>query len=62
MKKLKLPVDTLQVETFEVGDALKAQGTVEARENSGPGGGCCTRIDTGCNPDITLAVTGACAC
>lgn len=59
MKKLKLPVDTLEVETFEAGDVLEEQGTVEARA-SGPGGGCCTRIDTGCNPDITTVFTGAC--
>jgi hypothetical protein len=61
MKKLTLPVDGLRVETFEAGDVLEAQGTVEARA-SGPGGACCTRINTGCNPDITNALTGACAC
>lgn len=59
MQKLKLPVDGLKVETFEAGDLLEAQGTVEARA-SGPGGGCCTRIDTGCNPDITTVFTGNC--
>jgi hypothetical protein len=35
---------------------------VHAREMSGPGGGCCTRINTGCNPDITQVMTGACVC
>ncbi len=62
MKKLKLPVDELRVDTFEAGDVPGAQGTVKARFASGPDGGCCTRINTGCNPDITQALTGACAC
>jgi hypothetical protein len=61
MKKLTLPVDHLKVETFTVGDAVRDRGTVEARA-SGPGGGCCTRIDTGCNPDITTVFTGSCGC
>lgn len=61
MEKLKLPVDELQVETFDLGDAPDAQGTVRGHA-SGAGGACCTRINTGCNPDITLALTGACAC
>jgi hypothetical protein len=62
MKKLTLPVESLQVETFDLGDAGNAAGTVHGREVSGPGGGCCTRINTGCNPDVTLVMTGACAC
>ena len=61
MEKLKLPVDELRVESFEAGGVPGAQGTVEARA-TGPGGACCTRINTGCNPDITQALTGACAC
>jgi len=30
MEKLKLPVETLQVETFEAGDGQEAEGTVHA--------------------------------
>jgi hypothetical protein len=59
MEKLKLPVADLRVESFELGEALRAKGTVEARA-SGPGGGCCTRIDTGCNPDRTQVLTIPC--
>lgn len=62
MEKLKLPVDGLRVETFEAGDAPGGRGTVNARMASGAGGACCTRINTGCNPDVTQALTGACAC
>ncbi|HEX8244360.1 MAG TPA: hypothetical protein VF541_12710 [Longimicrobium sp.] len=60
MEKLKLPVEKLQVETFDLGDAPDAQGTVNARAASGPGGGCCTRINTGCNPDVTNVLTDPC--
>ena len=62
MEKLRLPVESLQVETFDLGDAGKASGTVNAQAASGAGGGCCTRINTGCNPDVTLVLTGACVC
>ena len=62
MEKLKLQVESLRVETFDAGEAGAAAGTVHAREASGPGGGCCTRINTGCNPDVTLVMTGACVC
>jgi len=60
MEKLKLPVESLRVETYDAGDVGEASGTVEAREASGPGGGCCTHINTGCNPDITTVFTGSC--
>ncbi|HEV7587736.1 MAG TPA: hypothetical protein VGO40_06365 [Longimicrobium sp.] len=60
MEKLKLPVDSLVVETFDAGDAGETAGTVEALEASGPGGGCCTRINTGCNPDVTTVNTSPC--
>ena len=62
MEKLRLPLESLRVETFDAGPAAEAMGTVNAREASGPDGGCCTRINTGCNPDITLVNTGACVC
>lgn len=62
MEKLKLPVESLQVETYDLGDAGKASGTVNAQAMSGAGGGCCTHINTGCNPDVTLVMTGACVC
>ena len=61
MEKLRLPIEELRVETFDPGGDAQGRGTVNAHA-SGPGGGCCTRIDTGCNPDITLVMTGACAC
>lgn len=60
MEKLKLPVDDLNVETFEPGNLDDARGTVQAM--TGAGGTCCTRINTGCNPDVTLVLTGACPC
>jgi len=60
MEKVKLPVESLQVETFAAGEAAKEGGTVNAREASGAGGGCCTHIQTGCNPDITNVFTGSC--
>jgi len=47
MEKLRLPVDTLQVETFEAGDAEKREGTVHAHMTPA-GGACCTRGGTGC--------------
>lgn len=62
MQKLKLPVESLRVETFDLGEGEGTAGTVQARAASGPDGGCCTRINTGCNPDITLVMTGACVC
>ena len=60
MGKMKLPVDELRVETFAAGEAAEERGTVKA--NVASRGGCCTRIDTGCNPDITSVFTGACNC
>ena len=60
MEKLKLPVDQLRVETFAAGETPDGEGTVRGREASGPGGGCCTNINTGCNPDITTVFTGSC--
>ena len=61
MEKLKLPVESLAVETFDAGEAGEAVGTVEAREVTGPGGACCTRRNTGC-PDVTTIFTGVCGC
>jgi len=60
MEKLKLPVESLRVETFDGGGVTEAAGTVDAREASGPDGGCCTHLQTGCNPDITTVFTGSC--
>ena len=53
MEKLKLPVESLQVETFDAGEAEEERGTVDARQQ-------CTRIQTTCNPDITTVMTGTC--
>lgn len=56
MEKLKLPVDTLQVETFDTGDAEKDVGTVHAHMTPA-GGACCTRDGTGCH---TVVLTTPC--
>lgn len=54
MRKLRLPVESLEVDTFDAGEAEEQErGTVEAHMK-------CTRIDTTCNPDITTVMTGAC--
>lgn len=53
MEKLKLPVESLRVETFDAGDVADDRGTVNARE-------VCTRLQTGCNPDVTTVFTGSC--
>jgi hypothetical protein len=53
MEKLRLPVESLQVETFDAGEAEDERGTVDAHMK-------CTRIDTTCNPDVTTVMTGAC--
>ena len=53
MEKLRLPVESLAVETFDAGGAEEARGTVEGRQQ-------CTIIQTTCNPDITFVMTGAC--
>jgi hypothetical protein len=57
--KLKLPVDGLRVETFDPGGTPEARGTVNAMITAA-GGACCTRLQTGCNPDITSIYTGRC--
>jgi len=53
MDKLRLPVESLQVETFDAGEAEDERGTVDARQ------GQCTRAHTTC-PDVTTVMTGAC--
>ena len=60
MEKLKLPVDQLRVDTFDAGETPDGEGTVRGRVASGPDGGCCTSLNTGCNPDITTVFTGSC--
>lgn len=56
MEKLKVAVDSLNVESFEVGDEQKAGGTVHAHMTPG-GGACCTRDGTGCH---TVSFTTPC--
>jgi hypothetical protein len=56
MEKLKLPVDSLEVETFDAGDGGKAGGTVHAHMTPA-GGACCTRDGTGCH---TVVLTTPC--
>jgi hypothetical protein len=58
MEKLKLPVESLEVETFDTGDAGRPEGTVQGHEVSAPAA-CCTRRGTGC-PDVTTIFTGNC--
>jgi len=53
MEKLRLPIESLQVETFDAGEAEEDRGTVDARQVQ------CTRAATGC-PDVTTVMTGAC--
>jgi hypothetical protein len=53
MEKLRLPIESLQVDTFDAGGADEERGTVEGRQ-------ACTRLQTTCNPDITFVMTGAC--
>ena len=48
MEKLKMPVESLDVETFDVGGDPKSGGTVHAHMTPG-GGACCTREGTGCH-------------
>jgi hypothetical protein len=59
MDKLKLPVDTLKVDTFEVGDARKTEGTVHAHMTPG-GGVCCTVDGTGCHTVVLTNPCGGC--
>ena len=52
MKKLKLDLDALQVESFEAEQAPEPRGTVQAHASSGGGG------DFGCvNQCVTVGVT-----
>lgn len=56
MDKLKLPVDSLDVESFDVDAAQKDEGTVHAHMTPA-GGACCTRDGTGCH---TVILTSPC--
>jgi len=56
MEKLKLPVESLKVDTFDTGDAPEEKGTVHAHMTPG-GGACCTRDGTGCH---TVVLTTPC--
>jgi hypothetical protein len=56
MKKLKVAVDSLTVDTFELDTAQKDGGTVHAHMTAG-GGACCTRDGTGCH---TVVFTNPC--
>jgi len=58
VEKLKLPVESLKVETFDAGGAGSPEGTVLGHEVSAPAA-CCTRQATGC-PDVTTIFTGPC--
>jgi hypothetical protein len=56
MKKLKVAVDSLTVDTFELDAAQKDQGTVHGHMTAA-GGACCTRDGTGCH---TVVFTTPC--
>ena len=56
MEKLKVAVDSLKVDTFEMGDGQPDGGTVQARMTAA-GGACCTRDLTGCH---TVVLTTPC--
>ena len=60
MEKLKLPLDEVRVESFEIDADAGDRGTVEALAISA-GGACCTKRGTGC-PDVTTIFTGQCGC
>ena len=53
-----MPVESLNVETFEVGGARKPEGTVHAHMTPA-GGACCTLDGTGCH---TVVATHPCTC
>ena len=42
------------------GEPEDVRGTVRGLALSGAAAACCTRIQTGCNPDITTVFTGTC--
>jgi hypothetical protein len=48
MKKLKVAVDSLKVDTFVIDTAEKDGGTVYGQMTAA-GGACCTREGTGCH-------------
>ena len=56
MEKLKVAVESLKVDTFEVGGDEKAEGTVRAHMTPA-GGACCTVDGTGCH---TVVQTSPC--
>ena len=56
MEKLKMPVESLDVETFDAGAGLKPEGTVRAHMTPA-GGVCCTVGSTGCH---TVEATNPC--
>jgi hypothetical protein len=56
MEKLKVAVESLKVDTFDVGGDPPAEGTVHAYMTPA-GGACCTRDGTGCH---TVVLTSPC--
>jgi len=59
MEKLKLPVESLKVDTFDAGGAPLEKGTVHARMTPG-GGVCCTVDGTGCHTVVLTNPCGGC--
>jgi hypothetical protein len=59
-KKLTLEPEDLRVDSFDAGAPDGARGTVRGREAATAAATCCTRLQTGCNPDITSIYTGQC--
>lgn len=60
MSKLSLKPDDLRVDSFDAGMPLAGRGTVRGMDAATAAATCCTRIQTGCNPDITSIFTGPC--
>lgn len=51
MEKLKLPVDSLKVDTFDAGGPPTEKGTVRGHMTPA-GGACCTLDGTGCHTAV----------
>jgi hypothetical protein len=60
MRKLRLTLDDLRVESFDTGVLEEARGTVRGQAARTLAIPCCTGVGSGCNPDETQVFTAAC--
>jgi hypothetical protein len=60
MRKLRLTLDDLRVESFDTGELDAARGTVRGQAAVTLAINCCTGVGSGCNPDETQVFTAAC--